>query len=84
MRPAVDRNRQLIRQWRILRLLEDRGRTLDELAASADVGVTTRTIRRDLFALEAAGFPIYVDIDDEEIRRWQLLTKGVTPARRAA
>jgi predicted DNA-binding transcriptional regulator YafY len=76
------RNRGLIRQWQILRMLEDRGRTLAELAASAGDGVTTRTIRRDLYALEAAGFPIYVDVDD--VRRWRLLTKGVTPARSAA
>jgi predicted DNA-binding transcriptional regulator YafY len=82
---TFERNRQVVRQWEILRLLEDRGRALDELAgAVGDRGVTTRTIRRDLAALEAAGFPIFDDVDDDGARRWQLLSKGCTPMRRAA
>lgn len=83
-RPS-ERNRQVIRQWELLQQLEERPRTLNELAAAVGVeGTTTRTIRRDLEALEGAGFAIYDDVDDEGVRRWQLLTKGVTPARRAA
>lgn len=79
------RSRQIIRQWEIMMMLEQRAQTLDELTSSVgDAGVTTRTIRRDLAALEAAGFTIYDDVDDDGVRRWDLLTKGVTPARRAA
>lgn len=82
-RPS-ERNRQVVRQWEILLMLEGQPRTLNELAASVgDGGVTTRTIRRDLDALQSAGFPIFNDVDDEDACRWQLLTKNVTPRRAA-
>lgn len=55
------RNRQVVRQWQIVRQIEGRrGATLHELAEALDV--TTRTIRRDLEALEGAGFPL---VDEE-------------------
>lgn len=79
---ASERNRQIIRQWQLLRALEHRGRTLHELAG--DLDVTTRTIRRDIEALEAAGFPLYDDVDDAGARRWRLLPSTAAPARRAA
>jgi len=51
------RNSELIRQWTILReLAASRTNTIPRLAKQ--VGVTTRTVRRDLDALQAAGFPI--------------------------
>jgi predicted DNA-binding transcriptional regulator YafY len=70
----VPRNAEVIRQWTILREIE-RSRTsgvaIDELAALCDV--TTRTIRRDLQALEEAGFPIFDDRSREDGRtRWVL------------
>ena len=58
----MPRNAEVIRQWTILRRIErarGTGVTIDELADES--GVTTRTIRRDLQALEEAGFPIYDD-----------------------
>jgi predicted DNA-binding transcriptional regulator YafY len=77
---SVNRNRQMIRTLTLLQLLESRnGRTLDELAA--DTGVTTRTIRRDLEAIEAAGIPL-IDTSVEAVgalnypisnqRRWKV------------
>jgi predicted DNA-binding transcriptional regulator YafY len=56
----MHRNRELIRQWNLLHAMA-RGRdsTIPKLAA--DLGVSTRTIRRDLNALQEAGFPIYDD-----------------------
>jgi proteasome accessory factor B len=52
------RNAEVIRQWTILRhLAAGRTNTISRLAA--DLEVTTRTIRRDLEALQHAGFPIY-------------------------
>lgn len=51
---------EAVRQWTILREIERRrgaGATIDDFAALCDV--TTRTIRRDIQALEEAGFPIY-------------------------
>jgi len=70
----VPRNAEVIRQWTILREIErarGSGVTIDELAALC--GVTTRTIRRDLQALEEAGFPLFDDRSDEDGRtRWKV------------
>ena len=60
----MPRNTEVIRQWTILREIErarTAGVTIDELAALCDV--TTRTIRRDLQALEEAGYPLFDDKD---------------------
>lgn len=59
----MPRNAEVIRQWSILRDLESSRRaTIDELAKRT--GVTTRTIRRDLEALQAAGFPLFDEVHD--------------------
>lgn len=64
----------MIRQWTILREIERaraNGLTIDELATECDV--TTRTIRRDLQALEEAGFPLYDDRSHDDGRtRWMI------------
>jgi predicted DNA-binding transcriptional regulator YafY len=66
----MPRNAEVIRQWSILRDLEaSRRLTIDELAART--GVTTRTIRRDLEALQTAGFPLYDELHDGK-RYWTL------------
>jgi predicted DNA-binding transcriptional regulator YafY len=68
----MPRNAEVIRQWTVLREIErsrSAGVTIDELASQC--GVTTRTIRRDLQALEEAGFPIYDDRTRDDGRtRW--------------
>jgi proteasome accessory factor B len=68
----VPRNQEVIRQWRLLHALESSrlGATIDALADELDV--TTRTIRRDLAALQEAGFPLYDDRDDNARVRWRL------------
>jgi predicted DNA-binding transcriptional regulator YafY len=70
----VPRNAEIIRQWTILREIERArtiGVTIDELASLC--GVTTRTIRRDLQALEEAGFPLFDDrAGDDGRTRWQI------------
>jgi len=70
----VPRNAEVIRQWTILREIERAragGVTIDELAALCDV--TTRTIRRDLQALEEAGFPLFDDKSrDDGKTRWMV------------
>jgi predicted DNA-binding transcriptional regulator YafY len=69
----MPRNAEVIRQWTILREVEQArgGVTIDELASLC--GVTTRTIRRDLQALEEAGFPLYDDRTQEDGRtRWRI------------
>jgi predicted DNA-binding transcriptional regulator YafY len=68
----MPRNAEVIRQWTILREIErarGAGVTIDDLAALCDV--TTRTIRRDLQALEEAGFPLFDDKGrDDGKTRW--------------
>jgi predicted DNA-binding transcriptional regulator YafY len=68
----MPRNQEVIRQWKVLHSLETarHGVAIDALAD--DLGVTTRTIRRDLAALQEAGFPIYDDRDGEGRVRWRL------------
>ncbi len=66
----MPRNTEVIRQWTILREIEaSSGVTIRQLAEMT--GVTTRTIRRDLEALQEAGFPLY-DVSDDGAKRWKL------------
>jgi predicted DNA-binding transcriptional regulator YafY len=66
------RNAEVIRQWQVLREIEARrtGVTIHELADQ--VRVSTRTIRRDLQALQEAGFAIYDEGETNETKRWRL------------
>ena len=70
----MPRNAEVIRQWTILREIERArggGVTIDELAAIC--AVTTRTIRRDLQALEESGFPLFDDrTHDDGKTRWRV------------
>jgi predicted DNA-binding transcriptional regulator YafY len=67
---VVGRNSELIRQWTILRSLTTARRpTIATLAEEA--GRSQRTIRRDLEALQAAGFPIEED-QDAAGKYWRL------------
>ena len=74
------RNAEVIRQWSILRDLESSRRaTIDDLAQRT--GVTTRTIRRDLEALQSAGLPAL----RRDPRRQEILdarAAGLPPSRR--
>ncbi|MBP1779587.1 MAG: putative Helix-turn-helix, type 11 domain protein, partial [candidate division NC10 bacterium] len=73
----MPRNDQMIRQWRLIQHLEgaSRGATLQELAASlpADYVRHLRTIRRDLDALEASGFPLLTERVDGRGVVWKLM-----------
>lgn len=70
----MPRNAEVIRQWSILRDLESSRRaTIDDLAERT--GVTTRTIRRDLEALQAAGFPLFDEVHDGK-KYWTLEQKA--------
>ncbi len=66
------RNAEVIRQWQILREIEARrtGVTIHDLARQ--VRVSTRTIRRDLQALQEAGFAVYDEGEENETKRWRL------------
>ena len=80
-RPS-ERNRQVVRQWEILTALQESPRTILELANLTSV--TTRTIRRDLEALQTAAFPLYDEQHSDGCVRWHLTSRNVAPARRAA
>jgi len=70
----MPRNAEVIRQWTILRDLEaSRRMTIDDLAERT--GVTTRTIRRDLDALQASGFPLFDEVHEGK-KYWTLQTKA--------
>ena len=67
------RNTEIVRQWRLLKELEgSRGVTIRHMAGLT--GVTTRTIRRDLDAIQEAGFALYDEVFDGE-KRWKLRTR---------
>jgi predicted DNA-binding transcriptional regulator YafY len=65
------RNSEVIRQWKILKTIEA-GRYTSAAQLAEEHGVTERTIRRDIEALQEAGFPLY---DDREAGRktWKLV-----------
>ncbi len=66
------RGDQLARQWKIIQTLlsSRRGKSASELAEA--LGCHSRTIYRDLEALQDAGFPIYTDRVEGK-SRWSLL-----------
>ena len=68
---------QLVRQWMLLQELavSYRGKTMTELARLLEVG--KRTARRDLEALEAAGFPLETVRDGKYVR--YRLRRGYAP-----
>src|SRR5262245_59090155 len=65
------RNAEVIRQWKILKRIEA-GRYTSTTALAEEHGVTERTIRRDIEALQEAGFPLYDDRADGR-RIWRLV-----------
>ena len=57
----MPRGDQLTRQWKLVQLLAGRvGRTLAQLCG--ELGVTKRTVQRDIEVLTAAGFPVTSDM----------------------
>jgi len=68
----VPRNQEVIRQWKVLHALESsrHGAAIDALADELEV--TTRTIRRDLAALQEAGFALYDERDEDGRARWRI------------
>lgn len=68
------RNKQLVRVLRLLALIGARRCSLDDLARELDV--STRTIRRDLEAIEAAYLPVTAVRGSDGVRRWRLVNFG--------
>lgn len=68
----MPRNQEVIRQWKVLHALDSSRHGAAIGALADDLRVTTRTIRRDLAALQEAGFPLYDERDEEGHVRWRL------------
>ncbi len=71
----MPRNGQITRQWHLLRRLESsNGLTLQQLVESVpeDFPKNARTVRRDLEALEAVGFPLTTERSNGQTR-WRLM-----------
>ena len=65
------RNAEVIRQWKILKRIEA-GRYTSSQDLAEEHGVTERTIRRDIEALQEAGFPLYDERSDGR-KIWRLV-----------
>ncbi len=65
------RNAEVIRQWKILKRIEV-GRYVSSRDLVTEHGVSERTIRRDIEALQEAGFPLY-DERQEGHKIWRLV-----------
>jgi proteasome accessory factor B len=65
------RNAEVIRQWKILKRIEA-GRYTTAQDMADEHGVTERTIRRDIEALQEAGFPLYDERADGR-KIWRLI-----------
>ncbi|MGH7853018.1 MAG: helix-turn-helix transcriptional regulator [Candidatus Binatia bacterium] len=71
----MPRNDQITRQWHLLRQLEgSSGRSLQELVDNVpeDYPKNARTVRRDLEALVAGGFPVITERHNGQTR-WRLM-----------
>jgi predicted DNA-binding transcriptional regulator YafY len=66
------RNAEVIRQWRILKTIET-GRYTTTQALADEHRVTERTIRRDIEALQEAGFPLYDERAESGRKVWKLI-----------
>jgi predicted DNA-binding transcriptional regulator YafY len=66
------RGAQLARQWKILRLLESRKQGISVAEISAQLESPTRTIYRDLEAIQEAGFPVYSEREDRN-SYWRMM-----------
>jgi predicted DNA-binding transcriptional regulator YafY len=69
----LERGRQILRQWKVLRALESarRGLTVAEISEAIGEPASDRTLYRDLEQLELAGFPLI-----NEDARWRCITEG--------
>jgi predicted DNA-binding transcriptional regulator YafY len=65
------RNAEVVRQWKVLKQIEA-GRLTTIAALAREHRVTERTIRRDIEALQEAGFPVYDDVVEKR-KVWRLL-----------
>lgn len=73
-KPQV-RCRQIARTWSLWFLIASAPRTIEELAE--ELGVTTRSVRRDIRALEDAGVSVYDETRDDGKKVWRTLSTQI-------
>jgi len=66
------RGEQILRQWKLLQMLQTRGEGSPLRDLAAEVGVSERTIQRDFELLEELGFPIEHQDDEFGKRFWRM------------
>jgi predicted DNA-binding transcriptional regulator YafY len=71
----MPRNRGLVRVLSELRAMEATRRGLTLIDPDAEARVSTRTIRRDPEALQAAGMPLVDGSDEAGRRRWRVFDR---------
>jgi len=69
----------LVRQWILLRMLSalHHGATVKELAS--EMGVSQKTIRRDLECFQQAGFPLCESVEDHGRKKWHVQSDRSQP-----
>ncbi|MGC8660195.1 MAG: helix-turn-helix transcriptional regulator [Desulfomonilaceae bacterium] len=55
------RGKQIVRQWKIIRLVETRRQGMSGMDLARELNISLRTVYRDLDAIHEAGFPLYPD-----------------------
>jgi len=63
---------QILRHWRLLRMLQTRGEGIPLAELASEAGVAERTIQRDLEKLKNLGFPLVFDEDEFGKRFWRM------------
>ncbi|MGC8605387.1 MAG: helix-turn-helix transcriptional regulator, partial [Desulfomonilaceae bacterium] len=66
------RGTQMVRQWKIIRLMESRKYGISGTELARELDVPQRTVYRDLEAIHEAGFPLYSDKDGKN-SVWKML-----------
>jgi proteasome accessory factor B len=76
----VKRGNALVRQWILLRTLSARRDGIGVQALAQELQVNERTVRRDLEALQAAGFPLAETVEAFGRKKWRLDQARTQPA----
>jgi len=55
------RGTQLVRQWKIIRMMESRKTGISAMDLAVELEAPVRSVYRDLEAIQEAGFPLYTE-----------------------
>ncbi len=80
VKPRMSEETPLVRQWILLRILCSRryGATVKEMAQ--EMGVSEKTIRRDLETFQRCGFPLQESVLDRGLKKWSITPDKDQPA----